>query len=310
MTDRNSAGMPRGSAMFNLTLRQLRAIHTINDCGSFAAAARGLNVSAAALSAMMREAEAAIGFRLFERTTRSLRLTDTGAEFLPHVQRILAELERADAFIQRQREGESATLRIAATQFLSCAVLPPLLYAFRNAVPEARIQMIDSAIDDVIETVRSGKADLGVYLDVGSDEGLEAVPLFRSPLCVVLGQTHPLADQPSITWSQLAGHNIIYVGREQNLRQNLAEAQVDLDILPHQQVAHGTSALTLIAAGEGIAVMTRYVQPMLPIYGLRMVPLVEPSLDRQVMIIHRRKPHLSRLSRKFVAFAQATRLGD
>lgn len=304
-----AAGMPRGGAMFNLTLRQLRAIQAIKDSGSFAAAARGLNVSAAALSAMIREAEAAIGFRLFERTTRSLRLTDTGAEFLPHVQRILAELDRADAFIQRQREGESATLRIVATQFLSCAVLPPLLFAFRNAVPEARIQMIDSAIDDVIETIRSGKADLGVYLDVESDAELEAVPLFRSPLCVVLGPAHPLAAQPSITWSQLAGQNIIYVGREQNLRQNLAEARVDLDI-PHQQVAHGTSALTLVAAGEGIAVMTRYVQPMLPIYGLRMVPLVEPSLDRQVMVIHRREPHLSRLSRKFVAFAQATRLGD
>ncbi|MBN8291285.1 LysR family transcriptional regulator [Rhodobacter sp. NTK016B] len=295
--------------MLNFTIRQLRAIQTISDCGSFAAAARQLNVSAAALSAMIRETEASIGFRVFERTTRSLSLTDTGAEFLPHVQRILLELERADTFVRRRREVETATLRIAATQFLSCTILPPLLQAFRTAEPEARLQLIDSAIDDVIETVRSGEADLGVYLDVDSDETLEAVPLFRSALCVVMAPTHPLASLPRIAWAQLAGHEIIYLGREDQLRRNLADAGIALD-LPHQRVAHGTSALALIAAGEGIAVMTRYVQPMLPIYGLRMVPLVNPSLDRQVVVVHRRKTHLSRLARKFVAFAREAKMGE
>ncbi|PWE27610.1 hypothetical protein C4N9_16365 [Pararhodobacter marinus] len=295
--------------MLNLTIRQMRAIQTISDCGSFAAAARQLNVSAAALSAMIRETEASIGFRVFERTTRSLGLTDTGAEFLPHVQRILLEMERAETFVRRRREAENATLRIAATQFLSCTTLPPLLQAFRTAEPEARLQLIDSAIDDVIETVRSGEADLGVYLDVESDETLEAVPLFRSALCVVMAPAHPLAGLPQIAWSQLAGHNIIYLGREEKLRHNLAEAGIALT-LPHQRVAHGTSALALIAAGEGIAVMTRYVQPMLPIYGLRMVSLVDPPLDRQVVVVHRRRAPLSRMAKKFVAFAREAKMGD
>lgn len=293
--------------MLNVTIRQLRAIQAVHACGSFASAARAIHVSAAALSAMIRESEAALGFRIFVRTTRSLSLTEAGAGFLPHAQRVLAELDRAEDFVLRYRETDNATLRIAATQFLACTVLPPLFQAFRTSVPEARMQIIDSSIDDVIETVRSGNADLGIYLEVEPDDVLDTVPMFASRLCVVTAPSHPLAALPEIGWDQLAGQDIIYLGREDQLSRNLAEAGIALD-LPHHRVAHGTSALALIAAGEGIAVMTHYVQPMLPIYGLRMIPLVNPTLSRQVVVVYRKTTPLARLSRKFIDFARESRM--
>ena len=56
--------------------------------------------------------------------------------------------------------------------------------------------------------------------------------------------------------------------------------------------------------------MTRHVQSMLPIYGLRIVPLVTPSLHRQVVVVHRRKTPLPRLARKLVAFALDAKIGE
>ena len=295
--------------MLNVTIRQLRAIDAVHACGSFVAAARQLNVTPAALSAMIRESESSLGFRVFERTTRSLRLTDGGEEFMPHVKRVLMDLDRAERFVERLLSADKAVLNIVSTQFLASTVLPPLFHAFRTTEPKARMQLVDSPIDNVIDLLRNGEADIGIFLDTPPDKTLGSIPLFKSSLCVVAHPNHPFSKLEEVHWDQLGDQNIIYLGKEDQLSSDLKAAGINLDF-PHRRVEHGTSALALVAAEEGITIVTRYVQPLLPIYGLRMVPLTGPTLRRQVVLLHRKDRKLPPVALKFMEFAKNAKIGD
>ena len=90
------------------TFDQLRIFLTIVDTGSFAAAARRLNRAVSVISYGIANLEAQLGVRLFERTTRRLRLTEAGAQWLPHARQLLAAWEDGQAALRVVSGGSSA----------------------------------------------------------------------------------------------------------------------------------------------------------------------------------------------------------
>ena len=95
--------------MINLTSRQLRAFSLVAQHRNFSRAAEALFITPSGLSVLIRELESQLGFRLFDRTTRHVVLTDHGREFLPTAQRSLADLDGAVS-----RIGDAPQLRAVA----------------------------------------------------------------------------------------------------------------------------------------------------------------------------------------------------
>jgi DNA-binding transcriptional LysR family regulator len=99
-----------------LNLGDIRLFVEAAALGSLSAAGRKLDLSPAAASARLVRLEAALGVQLFERTTRSLRLTDEGRTYLAHCQHALQTLDDAHAALHAGREVVSGKLRVSATQ--------------------------------------------------------------------------------------------------------------------------------------------------------------------------------------------------
>lgn len=272
------------------TLRQLRAFSAVAELGSFVEAARLLHVTPAALSLLVRELESGLGFRLFDRTTRRVALSEPGQQYLRHAERVLAELRRAERFAEDLKHQRTGVVRIAMTQVMHWVLLPPVLQAFQQRWPQVRVEPADVPTHEIVSSVETGQADLAISFDVPASEVLERTPLFHSRVHAVFHPSHPLAGRKRLNWAQLQGEPLIFIGRGSEMRIR-AELPPALTLVSRHEVNNTITALGLVAAGSGVAVCAGYVQPMARLHDLRCVPMAAPVLDRPfVLYRHRTRP--------------------
>jgi DNA-binding transcriptional LysR family regulator len=139
--------------------------------GSLSAAGRKLDLSPAAASARLVRLEAALGVQLFERTTRSLRLTDEGRTYLAHSQHALQTLDDAHAALHAGREIVSGKLRVSATSDFGRNVLRKWLDAFNVQHPDVSIALV---LSDSLSHLLQDDIDLAIRFGVPADSTMIA----------------------------------------------------------------------------------------------------------------------------------------
>ncbi len=137
----------------------LRIFCRVVEEGSFSAAARALRVSNASVSKNIAELEAALGTQLIIRTTRSLQLTDAGAEFHARVGHVLDGLEQAKSIATGRSDHVSGVLRVALPMSFGIEAIVPLLGPFRAAHPDLRLKL---TFDDAKADIIGGRFDVAI----------------------------------------------------------------------------------------------------------------------------------------------------
>ncbi|MGQ3354852.1 MAG: LysR substrate-binding domain-containing protein [Phreatobacter sp.] len=145
--------------MPRLSLMQLDAVLAIARRGSFRAAALDLGLSSTALSALIARLEGEVGVRLFNRTTRSVSLTDAGRTFVDKVRPALDDIHEAMETVRSQQDIPSGTLRINAFATAARQILGPLLLAFLRRYPQVHIDLVTEG--RIVDIVAEG-FDLGL----------------------------------------------------------------------------------------------------------------------------------------------------
>jgi DNA-binding transcriptional LysR family regulator len=116
-------------------LLSMRVFQQVADAGSFAAAARQLDLSPAAVTRLVVDLEEHLGTRLMQRTTRRLSLTEAGHTYLGRVRHILQDIDEADGLAQAHTQEMRGVLRIHAPPVLAVHILAPLVAGFRQLHP-------------------------------------------------------------------------------------------------------------------------------------------------------------------------------
>lgn len=145
--------------MANHGLIEFDAVLAIARRGSFRAAAQELGLSTTALSNAIGKLERQLGVRLFNRTTRSVSLTDAGRNFVDHVGPAVRTLHEAMGAARSQQETPSGTLRINAFATGAREVLGPLLLKFLRRHPQVHIDLVTEG--RIVDIVAEG-FDLGL----------------------------------------------------------------------------------------------------------------------------------------------------
>ncbi|MAX56020.1 MAG: LysR family transcriptional regulator [Alcanivoracaceae bacterium] len=150
--------------------------------GSFTRAAQAAGISPAAVSRAMGRLEARLGVRLFVRTTRSLRLTDSGQTYLQHCQGALESLKEVERELSGAQQQPAGTIRLSVPTTYGHARILPLLPAFQRRYPQVRfdIHVGNRNVDLMAEGY-----DLVVRARPPADSGLVARPLEQAELVVV-----------------------------------------------------------------------------------------------------------------------------
>jgi len=154
-----------------MELRHLRYFLAVGEEQHYGRAARRLHVAQPALSRQIQNVEEEVGFKLFERLPRGVRLSAAGQLFLEDARRILQEVNEAVARAARVARGQSGTLRVGFTESTSWrGVVPGSIRRFREMQPDAELQLQPSPSLVQLEAIRSGRMDAGFVFNMPKAE--------------------------------------------------------------------------------------------------------------------------------------------
>ena len=296
----------------NVTLRQLQAFVLVARLGSFTRAAQAMHLTQSALSVLVRELESSMNTRLLDRTTRAVELTVAGSEFFPEAERILGDLERAIANVDKLMAKERGKVVVAAPLVLSSTYLPPILSGFRARYPGIELVLHDTLPAQVLPQVRSGTADIGIGTFAATESDLQRKLLFTEAMVAIFPVSHPFAAKKRITWDDLAKQPIVALRRGSVFR-DLAEAgfsSAGVEWEPSFEAEYAGTVIGLVDAGMGVAILPGYAAKLADSARLRWQRVEKPVIDREVSLVLRAGPAPSPAAEAFVEFITAVPAGS
>ncbi|MER7395318.1 LysR family transcriptional regulator [Streptomyces sp. NPDC000151] len=265
----------------NVTVRDLRAVLEVAERGSFARAADALWVSRATMSEQIRGIERGLGVRLFDRTTRSVRLTPAGRVFIDHAARLLADLSGMEEAVREAGEQPRGTVRLGLPAGVVTQRIWHVLSAFRRSYPAIELIFAETTIQDLIHAVQKGELDLSVaaWPAERTPTGVSTAELALSHTGVAVAPDHELAKLPSVPAEELADVPLVTFVHGFALR-TIAEdfcRRAGLDPLVAMQSSVDETVSGLVRAKVGYSILTheRAAQD-----GLTLLPTDIPCPDR------------------------------
>lgn len=279
-----------------MTLRQLKAFLAVAQTLSFAEASKKVFMSQPALSLAIKSLEEGVGGRLLVRTTRSVALTPEGKALYERSRRLVNEWDAMEEEMRQRFALERGLVSIAAMPSFAANQLPDLIGEFRERYPGISVQVHDVIAEETVELVRAGKVELGVtFHPEGLAEQDTFMALMVDQFVAVLPSDHPVANQASITWDELADDEFIALQRPSMVRmrveEKLAEAGIQLDVAfdSHQLATVGR----MVGSGLGVSVVPALCQRQMIEAGARVVPLHSPVIESELGILTRKNYQLS-----------------
>ena len=241
-----------------MELRQLRYFIVLADELSFTRAARRLHLSQPPLSFQIASLETELGARLFDRTSRSVVLSEAGQAFLPHAQAVLARLDEARSHVARVASGLQGRVQVglAGSHFLG--PFPQFIQQFRLQRPALEVALHEMKPSDHLQALRDGRLDVCVSRNPLNDGAISAALLWRDPVVVALPPGHRLTPQPLLALTDLRDEDFVFLRLESSpFATRLFDACVQAGFAPRivQQVVEVPAALNLVAAGLGVALV-------------------------------------------------------
>ncbi|WP_010461939.1 LysR family transcriptional regulator [Acidovorax radicis] len=270
----------------HFTPRQLEAFVTVAELRSFAATADRVALTPSAVSQLVSELEDALGFKLFERSTRRVDITSAGREFLASAESVLKHLRMAQMAASDVRNRAAGIVRIAAPLVVASVILPKAIKAYVQKRPKVRIHIRDVPVEKLVDAVASGDADLALGPDRACGDDVTRIQLFESPWVLWCAPTHPLAHKRSVTWDQLHAYPLVAAGRDHE--RSVAQMHTGLPsgqrVTPVEIVDNISTAMGLAAADVAATLAPDYVGALAKPLGLVRRRILSPEVMRYVCL--------------------------
>lgn len=242
-----------------MDLRHLRCFIAVAEELHFARAAERLHIEQSPLSRAIKELEEDLGVRLFDRTTRSTRLTRTGQVFLEHVPRVFSALEQASNSIRAVAAGYQDQLRVALSDGITPPRLSALLAQCRQDDPDIEIRLFEIPLSQQIRGLNDELYDVGFAQSADVGDGIVAEAAWSDPLVVVMPARHPLLVHKRIPLDEVLRYPLVMCDPQscEGYGQQIARILRRADAAPliAEQVNSLELMLTLVAAGYALALV-------------------------------------------------------
>ncbi|MBF6351865.1 LysR family transcriptional regulator [Nocardia flavorosea] len=250
-----------------MELQQLRYVLAVAETNNFTRAAQRCLVVQSALSHQIARLERELGAKLFERTSRRVRLTPAGAAFLPAARQCLDAADRAAAEAAAAVGEVRGRLAVGLIPSVTAVDLPGALHDFRGRYPHVRISLRVGASEELTEQVREGILDIA-FLGLPTTahpHGVTAHELTRDRLVAVVAPEHPLAGESSVDLHRLSRETFVDLpagtaGRAQS-DQAFAAAGIEREVA--LEVSSAEYIARLVAQDLGVAMLPSAYVPRL-----------------------------------------------
>ncbi|TDW83236.1 LysR family transcriptional regulator [Kribbella sp. VKM Ac-2566] len=284
-------------AMYGVKLDWIVSFVAVARYGGFSAAAKAVYRGQSRISEHVAELERALDVQLFDRTAHPPRLTPEGRALLPQAEEILRRVQNLSA---------GGAVRFGAYPSAAAWLFPQVV---RRLPDRIRLLLVEGPSVDLEAALVRGDIDLAIrpVHPLVADESLTHEILWREPLTAVFPENHPLASCPSVTLAQLAELPLISIGESDGPRQfesHLAFAQKGLSPESTFRTNQPQTLLSLVRHGLGVGVTNELAVTTANLDGVRLIPIHDAGVERQVALFTRRDRPQSPALRKVVEVLQ------
>lgn len=191
------------------TLHQLRVFQAVARQRSFSRAAEDLFISQPGVSAQVQALERGVGLALFERTGRTIQLTEAGRELLGYSERVFALLDEARTVLEELSGVRRGTVNVAASTTVGIYVAPAALGAFHQRYPGVQLSLEVLNRFRVQQRLFENEAEVALMGLIEDSQGLEVAEFVPNELAVVASPRHRLADRAGIAPEELAAETFL-----------------------------------------------------------------------------------------------------
>jgi len=266
-------------SMNTIELHHLRCIVAVAEELNFGKAASRMHLSQPPLTRLVADVEKQLGARLFERTTRQVRLTPIGEIFITEARAVLARVDEALQTVTTAIDRQSGQVRLAYIPLALQTVLPQLLSVFRQREHDARIDLVELPEKAHRAALEAGRIDLAFSHEPIRELGYSNVLLHREPLSLLVPETHPFATQTVVPLSALASETLVLHPRHEYPEYYdrviaACHASGGIPTIRHREP--GQNCIALVIGGQGL-LLTATPQERLSFSGLRSVSVAMPE---------------------------------
>lgn len=241
-------------SIHGISIFDLKCVHFIESSGGLRRAARLLYMSIPALSRRVTRIENLLGFTLFERGHRGMRITPYGKRVLIHARRILGEAAHLKALGQSIGETEIiGEIRLGLADVPVHPLLESSLARWRQLNPQIRIEIYDVGNHEIIASIQNRRIDAGVFPNFLVAESLPCISLYSDNFMIMMRADHDLANRQTLLFEQLSSETLLFrsISHREYISHNL-----DLYLDKISTSVHSTGIdplLSLVRAGFGMA---------------------------------------------------------
>lgn len=249
----------------HMELRHLRYFVAVAEAENVSRAALKLHVSQPGISRQIRDLEEEIGFQLFERSAKSLKLTSAGKTFLTEAR---AVLQRADEAVKTARAiatGEQGELHVGYAPSPTSRILPPALRAFQLESPNVRVKLHDFSTEEMVGGLRTGKLQIAFLVRPisGMLRGVNFEEVLRDPICLAVALKHSLARRRTVTLADVVSEPIVIYSRAEypEAHEELTEMFAHSKTKPRIAEEHDgvASLIAGVESGNGVALVPKSI---------------------------------------------------
>ncbi len=271
-----------------MELRHLRYFIAVAEQLHFARAAEMLDISPPTLTVQIKELEAMLDARLFNRTKRSVTLTSAGETFLKESRAVIERMEHAINAGQRAGRGEIGRVEIG---YVGSAAFSGVLQAhvrrYRFGAPDVMVNVSELPMEDMPSLVETGKVDIAfVRMPVTLPPSLSSHIVSSDNFCVALPTEHPLArGHEPITPKKLAAETFIVPEQDLGLREVAHRGKFNpiIGAIPGSLL----SVLTHVSLGTGVAIAPNLLQSVIALPNVAYRHLSGPPITSEVAAVFR-----------------------
>ncbi len=297
----------------NISVRLLKAFCALEECLQFTLAAKRCNLTQSAFSQLIGRLEQQVGMRLFERDTRSVRLTAEGKLFSAKAREILEHIERAMLEVQNYADKQHGRLAFAMVPSLAGAWAPTLLERFHNAHPAITLQIFDTYSERCLQLLREKQVDFGVTAQPGDPGEFLTSTLFEERFYLVCASKHAPTKSRAVFLRDLRGVPIIHLVQTESVRVVSASQMHHLRPMLRAagaqdvgiEVEHASTLAGLVKQGIGCSVVPESMANQFKIDGIVSVPVSRSAFRRSIFLVQRQWDSLSPAAAVFIELMKA-----
>lgn len=280
--------------MATISPKQVAAFRAVMLTGGITRAASMIHLTQPAVSRLIKEFEATVGLKLFERTGSGIVPTREANVMFAEVERLFTGLDRIMALAIELRQEPLRAISIAAFPGLGNGFLPRKIHTLFGKTPDLIPTIFSVASNEVIDYVAEEKCDLGLAATMPEHPLITIAAIETIPFVVALPQNHPLLKKPYLEPKDFSGQNYISISQTvMNLR--LGSMFASHDVTPNivARTMQSTTGCAMVGAGLGITITDPFAAEDAKVYGVEVRPLRPVLAFEFAYVLHAKKEPFS-----------------